>query len=241
MGQTKKPANHRLTEEEMSKSMFFAYHQLRTPLISMKWMAEMLLKGEAGKLNPAQEDLIRDLYTSVNHANELVGHLLSAARIESEELLIRLEPVDLEKICNEAVKDLQPLANKKSQTLSFKKIVNLPIINTDPKYLREVLDNLLSNAAKYTPNKGAVELSVSLYKGEILFAVKDSGIGIPKAQQSRVFGKFFRGDNAVKMSNDGTGLGLYIVKNLVELLGGKIWFESEEERGTTFYFTLPVR
>ena len=241
MSKIKKSFKRRLTEEEMSKSMFFAYHQLRTPLISIKWIVEMLLNGETGKLKPAQEELLMDLYSSVNHINELVSHLLSAVRIESEELVIKFEPVNLEKVCGEIIKELQPLINKKSQTFSFKKTVNLPIINTDPKYLHEVLTNLLSNAIRYTPNKGAIGFSVSLHKENVLFSVKDNGIGIPKSQQKRVFGKFFRGDNAVRFSNDGTGLGLYIVKHLTDLLGGKIWFESEENKGTTFYFTLPVR
>lgn len=241
MDEIKKSFKHHPTAEEMAKSMFFAYHQLRTPLVSIKWIVEMLLNGEVGKLKPAQEELLRDLYSSANHVNELVSHLLSAARIESEELAIKFESVDLEKACGEIIKELQPLINKKSQTFSFKKAVNPPIINTDPKYLHEILTNLLSNAIGYTHNKGAVELSVSLDKENVLFSVKDNGIGIPKRQQGQVFGKFFRGDNAVRFSSDGTGLGLYIVKHLIDLLGGNIWFESEENKGTTFYFTLPVK
>jgi len=229
--QNKKPA----------EEIFFAYHQLRTPLISSKWIAEMLLKGEAGTINPEQESLLKDLYSAIGHANRLVGHLLSTARIDSGELHVKPESVDLERVYSDVIKEFQPMIVKKSHTLVFKKPKDLPRVNTDPRYLQEILDNLISNSIKYTPDKGKIELSINAEKSFFLFTVKDNGMGIPKAQQKKIFNKFFRADNAVQKSNDGTGLGLYIVNGLAKSLGGKIWFESSENKGTTFYFRLPIK
>jgi len=107
--------------------------------------------------------------------------------------------------------------------------------------MRLAVQNLLDNAIRYTSPGGWVTISLKHSKKEIEFSIKDSGVGVPKDQQKRVFSRFFRGTNVMRMETEGTGLGLYIVKNIIEAHGGKIWFESEEGKGTTFYFTLPIK
>lgn len=221
-------------------TMFFAYHQLRAPIISMKWIMEMLLKGELGKLNAKQSEFLRDVYANLNHLNDLVSHLLSTARIESGQLALKAEPIDLTQVCGDVIREVKPLVIQKKQTIIFQEKDHVPKVSVDPKYANEVFRNVISNAIKYTKDKGTIELHLSQNKGNVVLSVKDNGIGIPAHQQSRVFGKFFRGDNAVKLTTDGTGLGLYIVKNLMESMGGKIWFKSQENKGTTFYVSLPI-
>ncbi len=102
------------------------------------------------------------------------------------------------------------------------------------------IQNLIDNAIKYTPPKGEIVVSLKQIEKEVEFLVKDSGVGIPKEQQKRIFTKFFRSANVIRMETDGSGLGLFIAKNIIEVHGGKIWFESEEGKGSTFYFTLPI-
>jgi signal transduction histidine kinase len=231
---------HKKMDEERTNAMFFAYHQLRAPIISMKWTVEMFLKGELGKLTPEQNGFLGDLYNNLDHLNDLVSHLLSTARIESGQLALRAERVDLVRVCGDVIKELKPLVIQKKHTIIFQEKTHVPEVAADSKYVTEAVKNLILNAIRYTKEKGIIELHLSQDKKHVVFSVKDNGIGIPRRQQPRIFEKFFRGDNAVKLSTEGTGLGLYIVKNLVESMGGKIWFDSKEGRGTEFYFALPI-
>jgi signal transduction histidine kinase len=118
--------------------------------------------------------------------------------------------------------------------------VDLPIVNADPKLLRIVLQNLLSNAVKYTQEKGKIDLEIKKQDKDILIKIQDNGLGIPKRQQGKIFSKLFRADNVLGKDTDGTGLGLYIVKEVIEQSGGKIWFNSEENKGTSFFVTIPL-
>jgi signal transduction histidine kinase len=218
-----------------------AVHQLRAPLISMKWIAELLLKGEAGELNPEQKEFLTDLYKSVINMNQLVNHLLSVAKIESNQLMMRNGEINPNEVLEEVLLELEPLLQDRNQSLSLKK-GELPILKIDRGILSQILKNLLTNSIKYTPKKGKIEVEFSFNKKEkeVLFSVRDNGMGIPKSEQAKIFQRFFRASNAAKSDNEGTGLGLYIVKKFVDMLAGEIWFESEEGKGTTFYLTLPA-
>lgn len=218
-----------------------ASHQLRTPLAAIKWFIELLSAGDAGPLNENQKDFLTQISDSTERMIELVNALLNVSRIETGRITINPEPTDLMELSQKIVKELTPIFQKRSQNFKFLKFPkDLPKINIDPRLITEVIANLLSNASKYTPEKGHISISIETVDSEVLFRITDTGYGIPAHQQHRLFEKFFRAENIIKHSTEGTGLGLYIVKAIIESSGGRIWFESQENKGTTFYFTLPL-
>jgi len=227
-------------ERVKSDFISLASHQLRTPLTSIKWISDLFLSGDLGKLEPKQQEFIGDLHHSTDRMIDLINSLLNIARIESDQLEVKVEAVSIDKIYEDLGKELQPLMAKRAHELKFEREPNLSVVETDRVVLYEILKNLLTNSIKYTPDGGKISVSASLKDNKILFAVKDNGYGIPAAQQSRMFQKFFRGNNIVKIDTTGTGLGMYIVKSLVELLKGEISFKSEENKGTAVYVSLPL-
>ena len=230
-------------EVDKAKTEFvsLASHQLRTPLTSIGWYVEMLQAGDAGVLNDKQKEFLSEVYTGNRRMVELVNALLNVSRMELGTFVVEPEPTDVALLARSVVNEQKPQIDEKKIkfSLSFEK--NIPLIQADPRLLRMVFQNLLSNAVRYTPKNGEIELSLSLDdKKNVLLKVSDTGYGIPKNQQNKIFTKLFRADNAREKDTEGTGLGLYIVKAIVDHDGGKIWFESEENKGTAFYVTLPL-
>lgn len=239
---------HDVTKEkeiEKMKSEFVsvASHQLRTPLSAIKWFLEMLINGDAGELNTEQLEYLSQAYESNERMVDLVNSLLNISRIESGRLSVEPELTDIIKLSESAFSEAEIIANEKSQKITFiKPTEKIKKVKTDPKLFRQVLQNLLSNAIKYTPEKGKITLKISMKnEDELLFEVSDNGLGIPEDQQDKMFQKFFRADNVLKNEVEGTGLGLYVVKSIIETLGGKIRFKSAENRGATFWCTLPIK
>lgn len=218
-----------------------ASHQLRTPLSAMKWFSEMLLNGDAGELAPEQKEFVKNISDSNERMISLVNALLNVSRIESGRLSVSPEPTDVKKMLDGIVLEVTPKLEEKKQKLVLSINQNLPLINLDPKMIREVYLNLLTNAIKYSKEGGEVILLVSKDDTHLVSQITDNGIGIPKAQQARVFQKFFRADNAVKSEADGTGLGLYLIKSIIDSSGGNIEFKSEEGEGSVFRFSLPLK
>lgn len=214
-------------------------HQLRTPSSGIKAFLELILGGDAGPLTDTQADYLNEIYQSNERMIELVEALLNVSKIESGRLVLEPRPVDLIKLCEEVIKEVMPFMGERKQKFEFIKPSELPLISADAKLIFQVISNLLTNASKYNLDGGSIVLQISKEANEILFRVSDTGWGIPKHQHDKVFTKFFRGDNVVMHQTVGSGLGLYIVKQIVEMSGGRVWFESEENKGTTFYFTLP--
>ena len=233
----------KLKEVDKAKTEFvsLASHQLRTPLSSINWYAEMLLAGDAGKLKTEQQKFVEEIYTGNQRMVDLVNALLNVSRIELGTFAIEPEEVDLKKLAESVLEELTPLVQQNKLKVTFDYDQTLPIMILDPKLTRIIFQNLLSNAAKYTPEGGKIKLTVGKKGRNVLIEVSDTGYGIPKEQQDRIFGKLFRADNVREKDTNGTGLGLYILKSIVENSKGKVWFTSEENKGTIFSVTLPLQ
>ena len=241
-------------ELDKAKSEFvsLASHQLRTPLSAINWYAEMLLDGTLGKLNKNQLAQIQEIYGGNQRMIELVNSLLDVSRLDLGKLVNKPEPTDMTALATSLEKELATSIKGKSMTFTKQITASLPAVSADPKLLRMIVQNLLSNAVKYTPAKGTVTLimraaSANEIKEQriksagphLFISVADTGYGIPAAQQGKIFQKMFRADNVQKLDVEGTGLGLYIVREVAVKLGGDVWFTSAEGKGTTFYVILP--
>ncbi len=233
-------------EIDKAKSEFvsLASHQLRTPLSAINWYTEMLLDGDAGKINDDQISYLKEIYGASQRMVDLVNSLLNVSRLELGTFIIEPKNSSLADISKDVLKELdnQILRKKLKITEDYDTIPNIMV---DPKLTRMIFQNLLSNAVKYTPDNGKIAITIGYEKKReinenILVTIADTGYGIPSYQQDRVFTKLFRADNVKKMETEGTGLGMYIIKSILENSGGKIWFESEENKGTKFYFTIPL-
>ncbi len=229
-------------EVDRMKSEFIslASHQLRTPLSAIKTYTHMLFDGYMGELNAAQKNSLSTIIGASNRMNELISTLLNITRMESGTIAVTPKAVRIDSVADDVVKELSLMAGSKSIKLAVSVKPDTGIhLTTDALILKEVLTNLVSNAIKYTPEKGNVDVKLRVERGNVITEVRDSGWGIPKFSQDQIFSKFFRAHNIVKRETTGTGLGLYLVKGLIDALGGRIWFTSEEGKGTSFFFSLP--
>lgn len=228
-------------ESDKLKSDFIsiASHQLRTPLSAINMYARMLQDGLAGDLTAEQQPYVHTILNSVERMNSLIDTLLNITRIEAGGIVIRYQQVRLDNLARDILEEFKPAAKAKGITLNATVPDSMNSINTDNLLIKEICANLLSNAIKYTPEDGTVQFTLTETPKEIRWAVSDSGYGIPAKAQKNIFLKFFRAENITDKDVSGTGLGLYLIKNLAESLGGELWFKSKENVGSTFYFTLP--
>ncbi len=227
-------------EIDRMKSDFIslASHQLRTPLSAIKTYSHMLMDGYMGDVSAAQKKSLRTIVSAANRMNELISTLLNITRIESGNVTVTRKAVDVERLAEEVNKEHGLAASDKNISVTLLPSKTKPSIETDPLLFKEVLSNLVSNAIKYTPDNGKVTVSIKNRRYDVIFEVRDTGMGIPKYSQEQIFTKFFRAHNVVKQETSGTGLGLYLVKGLVDALDGKIWFDSIEDKGTVFCVSL---
>lgn len=229
-------------EIDRAKSEFvsLASHQLRTPLSTVNWYAEILLSEDAGKINDEQREYLNEVYKGNQRMVNLVNALLNVSRIDLGTLSIDPEPTDLIDLAQSVLKELELKIKERGHKIVKVFDKDVPKINLDPKMMRIVWQNYLTNAVKYTRQDGTIEVGIKKKKTLAEIYVKDNGMGIPEIQQDKIFKKLFRADNARESETDGTGLGLYIVKSIVEEFGGKVWFDSKENKGTTFFATIPL-
>jgi two-component system phosphate regulon sensor histidine kinase PhoR len=237
-------------DEAKNSFISIASHQLRTPLTSIRWYTEMLSSEDAGPLTENQKNFLSRVYGSALKLNEVINLLLALARTESGKAAKEIVKIDPIVFTVDIIKELEPQFKPKNISVNFIPLKEPLEINYDISMLRQITSNLLSNSIHYTDKNGQIEIKIEKGKNELIYSIKDDGIGIPANQQDKIFNKFFRADNASAVVPDGSGLGLSLVKALVEMNNGKVWFESpaswvdkngkEEKRGTVFYFTLPL-
>lgn len=240
--------------------MMLTAHEMQIPITTLSWNLERLTKvlGEAAKSGDV-EKIMKRIYEANTRLVTLVEDLLNVAKLQEGAFLIAKRPMQLTEVARRALRSIEGEALKRGVMIKWSADPSqIPLTIGDPERLYQVVLNLLTNAIKYTPRNGVVTItirktneiapptaarSVSSEKihGEyVLCSVEDTGIGIPKDEQAQVFSQFFRGRKAVASEEGGTGLGLYLVKTIVEQHGGAIWFTSREGYGTAFYFTIPV-
>ncbi len=225
-------------DRQKSEFISIASHELRAPLTAIRWNTDLLLDKTEGALNRDQRAYASHIKEINGRLVKLVNELLDVSRLETGTVGVAPVKTDVSELLAQTVQDFAGLAGKKRQKLSYDR-GNLPEIELDPRLIREVVTNLVSNAIKYTPEGGSIAVTAVAEASGIRVSVSDTGIGIPKIQQAQLFKKFFRASNASDLNVEGTGLGLYICKQAVELSGGTIGFLSDEGKGSTFWFTLP--
>lgn len=237
-------ANVELKKLDEAKSNFvsIASHQLRTPLTVIKGYVSMMLEGSFGKLNPGERDSLEKVYASGERLIQLVENLLNISRIESGRLQFNYEEVQLEDMIGGVVEELSGYAKKRGLKLEYKKPEKaFPKLNIDEEKIRQVAMNLIDNSIKYT-KKGSVTVSLKKIGQIIRFCVSDSGMGIDKEDLPNLFKKFSRGKGTSVVHTEGTGLGLYVAKEMVDAHNGKIWAESKgKDKGSKFCFELPIK
>lgn len=231
-----------LKEEDEAKSDFISTvsHELRTPLTVINSYLEMFEDGMLGELNGNQNEKLAVMRSQTDHMIRLVEDMLDTLRFESRKFRIQKHPLKLEEIAKSAVEEVNRLADLKEHTMSLKINKKLPRIGGDSQRIKQVFSNLLTNAIKYTPNKGRINVELKDENGHVCVSISDNGVGIPEEEQEKIFEKFYTvGGKSLTRESERMGLGLTIARGIVEAHGGKIWVESELDKGSTFYFTLP--
>ncbi len=214
-------------------------HQLATPVSAVKWNLEMMLDGDDGKLTDKQQEDVKSLQGITGDLSDLVSMILDVSRIQLGRMKIEKQELDLNVFFKEILEIITPKAQQKKVKFDLSVPKEFPKAMLDKRYTHMTIENLLSNAIKYTPENGTVIFKVEIKNNTLYCEVRDTGVGIPKKDQDKIFGKMFRASN-VQNTVDGNGFGLYVAKGSVEAQGGKIWFESEENKGTAFFVELPL-
>jgi len=232
----------RAKEIDRAKNEFvsLASHQLRTPLSIVNWYAEMLAEGDVGPLKPKQEEYIQEIHRTNHRMIDLVNALLNVSRIDMGTLPFETKELDLVKLAEDILAIFSRQIKQKRLLVEKKYPGKVLRLTADPNLLMIIMQNLISNAVKYDREGGRILIELERSDGRVLIKVADNGIGIPEEQQSKIFTKLFRADNARRVDPDGSGLGLYLTKAAVEKSGGRIWFESIFDKGTNFFVDLPL-
>ena len=235
-------SNQQLQRLDEAKNEFIsmASHQLRTPLTSIKGYLDMLLQGDLGPVRPTQKAVLREAFSSSERMVQLINDFLSISRLQTGTFTMNRQPANLGDIVQSEMALLKIVAKQRNITLSVHIDDDVPILAIDAEKLRQVIMNMIDNAIFYSKEQTTVKVSLCCDTREVVFTVEDQGIGVPKAEQSGVFGKFFRASNARKRRPDGTGVGLFLARKVVLEHGGSMIFTSKEDKGSTFGFRLPL-
>lgn len=231
-----------LKEVDKMKTEFvsLASHQLKTPVGAIGWNIEMLLEEDFGPISPKQKEVLEDMQSMNKRMTELINGFLNISRIDLGFLAIEPVLTDIIALCDEVIKEMQSRVLEKGHTVTWEFDEKLRMTNVDPKLMRVIFQNYISNAVKYTQSNGRIKISLYEKDGKFVFSVANNGESIPEADQARIFGKLFRASNAVGQDPSGTGLGLYIVQNIAKEGGGEAWFTSHPGEDTVFYASFPL-
>ena len=237
-----KTSNTQLQRLDMAKDEFvsMASHQLRTPLTSVKGYISMVLEGDAGPVSDAQKQLLEQAFLSSERMVRLIADFLNVSRLQTGKFVVDAHPVDLARVVSQELDSLKTNAASRGLTFRYQPPKGLAPVTLDEDKIRQVIMNFCDNALYYSTEKSTIQVSLILGKGFVSFTVKDTGIGVPKEEQAGLFTKFFRASNAKKQRPDGTGVGLFLAKKVIDAHGGTMIFDSTEGKGSTFGFRLPV-
>ena len=217
-----------------------ASHQLRTPLTSVKGYISMVIEGDVGEITKPQKKLLNEAFMSSERMVHLINDFLNVSRIQTGKFIIDKSSVNLSKLVSEEVDSLRPNATARGLKFTYKPLKNFPTMELDEGKMRQVVMNFADNAIYYSSEDSTIAVSLSIDKNEVLFTVKDTGIGVPLDEREQLFSKFYRASNARVRRPDGTGVGIYLAKKVIDAHGGEVVFESVEGKGSTFGFRLPL-
>jgi signal transduction histidine kinase len=234
----------KLAEANRLKSEFVGIvsHQLRTPLSNFRWCLELMMSGRINPVSQKQLEYFQILRENSERMQELIKDLLIISKLETANLPLKFSNFSFKDLLESLIEEFRPYAKASNLEIELK-IENsqLKNIRSDSEKLKIVIENLLDNAIRYSQKKGRVKILAEKRNKNLYFQIDDEGIGIPKEDQKFIFQKFFRAKNAMITQTNGTGLGLYISKEIIKKLKGKIGFKSQEQKGSTFWFSIPIK
>lgn len=228
-------------DKQKTEFLSIAAHQLRTPMSGIKWVVNMAVEGDFGSVSKEAKEQLGNGLENIDRMITLINSLLDVTRIEADEMEYEFNTVSLTSIITSAAEGFSQAAEAKKVTVTVDdSVTHIPEVKVDEEKIALVFQNLIDNGIKYTPEGGTVTVNAKRKENIVLISIQDSGYGIPQKEQERIFSKFFRGSNIQTVQADGSGLGLFLVHEIVHQHGGEISFISEEGKGTTFTVALPV-
>lgn len=236
-------SNRQLQRLDAAKDEFIsmASHQLRTPLTSIKGYLDMMLEGDLGPINATQRTVLTEAFGSSERMVQLIGDFLSISRLQTGKFVINRQATDLAQLVKDEVAFLKTMSKQRHVKIAVDIDKDIPQPMVDGEKLRQVMMNMIENALYYSKPDTTIKVKLTRDDDDVVFTVKDTGIGVPDAEKANLFSKFFRGSNARKKRPDGTGIGLFLARKVVLAHGGQMVFESKESKGSTFGFRLPVK
>ncbi|MBU0731315.1 hypothetical protein KKC88_00365 [Patescibacteria group bacterium] len=232
--------SHKLSELK-EEFVSVAAHQVRTPLGSLRWLFRSMLEGDAGELNEKQTKFLEEGRDRTDNLLQVLNDLLDVSKLEKGALVQEMKPVDIDNIIYQVIEEQRPDADKKEVKIKFIQETKIPLMRLDEQKIKMVIENIVDNGVKYNNPGGSVEIKINQRNDTAMISIHDSGIGISGKDQVEIFKKFFRTKLAKQKVQTGSGLGLYIAKQIIEGHGGRIWFKSAEGKGTTFFIELPIK
>ena len=235
-------SNAQLQRLDKAKDEFvgMASHQLRTPLTSVKGYISMVIEGDAGKITDTQRHLLDEAFTSSERMVRLINDFLNVSRLQTGKFLIDKRPVMLAKVVEQELDSLATTAASRNLAFVYEPPEHFPMLDLDEGKMRQVIMNFADNALYYSAEHTSILVKLVSDEQQVTFTIKDSGIGVPIGEQAQLFSKFYRASNARRQRPDGTGVGLFLAKKVIDAHGGKVIFDSIEGQGSTFGFHLPI-